>query len=431
MQNDFDNMMKELAQNRFPSLNLEKGLIYPDYGGGSLQNLPSSVCYWLSVDPMGAPPLKDALLNNFAGPFQHVIVLLVDGLGLNLFQKIIRKTEDAAPGAAVWTHLLEDAFLAPLTSVVPSTTSAALTTLWTGRAPAEHGVMGYEVWLKELGVIANMIFHSPAAYHGGAGSLYEAGFDPHAFLPVPTLGPHLVRQGVKPYAFLHSSIARSGLSTMHLPEVQVMPYGSTSDMLITLRNTLESNSDSSTYSYAYFSEVDSLSHRFGPEDDRVIWDFSGFSLLLNQFLKERKSKGKKDTLFVMLADHGQIRTPNQETFILKNHPEFFSHLMMSPTCENRLPFLYVRSGHESAVQEYIHHTWPDQFQLVRGSAALESGLFGDSSLFPAVVDRIGDWVVFPKENAYWWWAGKNNPLLGRHGGLSAEEMLVPFISMVL
>ena len=98
--------------------------------------------------------------------------------------------------------------LGALTSVVPSTTSAALTSLWTGRSPAEHGVLGYEVFLKEYGLVANMITHAPASYEGEVGSLQHAGFDPESFLPVPTIGPHLAAAGIESHAFLHAKDCR-------------------------------------------------------------------------------------------------------------------------------------------------------------------------------------------------------------------------------
>jgi hypothetical protein len=31
-------------------------------------------------------------------------------------------------------------------------------------------------------------------------------------------------------------------------------------------------------------------------------------------------------------------------------------------------------------------------------------------------------------SAYLWWAPKENVLIGRHGGVSPEEMLVPFLA---
>jgi hypothetical protein len=40
-------------------------------------------------------------------------------------------------------------------------------------------------------------------------------------------------------------------------------------------------------------------------------------------------------------------------------------------------------------------------------------------------------VVFPRGNAYWWFPERDNPLLGRHGGLSQAEMLVPLLMLTL
>lgn len=39
----------------------------------------------------------------------------------------------------------------------PSTTMAALTTLHTARAPAEHGYLGLTVWLDEAQAVVNLI----------------------------------------------------------------------------------------------------------------------------------------------------------------------------------------------------------------------------------------------------------------------------------
>jgi hypothetical protein len=44
------------------------------------------------------------------------------------------------------------------------------------------------------------------------------------------------------------------------------------------------------------------------------------------------------------------------------------------------------------------------------------------------INSAGNLIAAAKGNAYWWWADKENPLIGRHGGLSEEEMLVPFLA---
>ncbi len=431
MQGQFDTWLKEIKQSKMDGLNLSGNVIYPHYQGLSLLNIPGSVCRWLSAEPFGASPLTDSLMSEIGGPFQHVVLLLMDGFGLDLYQKMLAGDFGEMEGSAAWQSISERAMLAPLTSVLPSTTSAALTTLWTGKAPAEHGIIGYEVWLKEYGMIANMIFHAPSVFFGETGSLSQAGFSPTSFLPVPTLGTHLVNQGIEVSSLMHNSIMHSGLSEMHLPGVKQYAYRSVSDLLVTLKNLLSTKTHQKTYTYLYWSTVDTLSHRFGPEDERVVWEVSRFGLSLERFLKEQEQQGSGDTLFLILADHGQIYTPPRETFELRRYPKFLSHLIMVPTCENRLPFLFVRSGHEEALLHDIETIWPGQFEVVDGRTALESGVFGDPSSFPEINDRVGDFVVFPKEDHYWWWADKPNPLLGRHGGLNPREMLIPLLAMKL
>ena len=51
--------------------------------------------------------------------------------------------------------MLQAAVGAAITSVAPSTTACALTTLVTGRVPADHGVVGYRVALD--GEVMNVL----------------------------------------------------------------------------------------------------------------------------------------------------------------------------------------------------------------------------------------------------------------------------------
>jgi predicted AlkP superfamily pyrophosphatase or phosphodiesterase len=148
-----------------------------------------------------------------------VILVLIDALSLHRLQRWM--ADGTAP---VWKHLAEQGQLAALTSVTPSTTAAALTTLWTGRSPAEHGIVGYELWLKEYGVVSNMILHTPISFENDTGSLARAGFRPEEFLNLPTLGEHLISYGIRSSALQHRSITRSGLSQMFFKDVNIHGY---------------------------------------------------------------------------------------------------------------------------------------------------------------------------------------------------------------
>ena len=337
------------------------------------------------------------------------------------------------PDLAVWQSLPESALLAPLTSVVPSTTAAALTSLWSGALPAEHGVIGYEVFLKEYSLIANMLLHSPASFSEGVSSLRLAGFDPLTFLPVPLLGPHLARQGVRPYAFLHRSIAFSSLSSMLHREVETAPAVSLSDLLINLDGLLESTSREKRYIYIYWSALDDLSHRYGPDDPRVWRELAAFSRQLERFLADRRAHAhaRDDTLFILTADHGHISTPQNAALEVRSHPELLDCLVMLPSGEARLPYAFLRPGREAKFLDYVRRTWGERFRVVPAADFLASGLLGDRDVYARLPERLGDYVVIPEEGAYWYFGYKENTLLGRHGGLTKTEMLVPFIGMMM
>lgn len=424
MPNRVAELLPRLEAQRLPGLEPGNGCILPDYTGTTLANLPASICHWLGADPLGAPALPAAWLQLAAsGRYQHVILLVVDGLGLNLFKRFWNSEP--------WSGWIQSGALAPLTSVVPSTTSAALTTLWTGCPPAEHGIIGFDLWLKEFGMVGNMIFHAPTAFSGETGSLKRAGFQPETFLPVPTLGAHLARQGVRVFSFQHNAIARSGLSTMLLPEAETLGYRTLTDLWVTLASVQESLAGERSYTYAYFGDLDELSHRYGPDDERVLLEFSAFTHLLERFIQKQTKKQRGDTLFLMTADHGQVYTPKLSNYELRNHPELTRHFAIQPTGEARLPYIFLRPGHEQAVHDYLEQVWAGQFAMQPGERVLQSGLLGNGSIYARTYDRLGDWVVMPQGSAYWWFADRDNPLLGRHGGISQAEMLVPLVMLTI
>ena len=214
-------------------LPLDGDLTLPYYDGLSLANLAGTVAQLLGAPAFGRPPLDASLLELLGGPYKKVVFLLVDALGYNLLTDLMEKV----PGL-VWNELKEKGVFSPITSVCPSTTASALTTLWTGMAPACHGIIGYEMWAKELGTIMNNILHCPAMARGDVGGLARMGFNPHEFLNQPLLGTHLLENGIQPSAFIHYSIAHSGLSVMQMEDVDLKPYVDEADLSISLADFL-------------------------------------------------------------------------------------------------------------------------------------------------------------------------------------------------
>jgi hypothetical protein len=422
----------KLRENRLPGLDLGAGssrtpLIYPAYRGCSILNLPDSICGWLGAPALGWGSLAPEIFDTLADPgIRRVILVVMDALA---FHRLGGWMEDGT--APAWKALMERGWLFPLTSITPSTTSSALTSLWTGRSPAEHGIVGYELWLKEYGVVVNSILQAPMSFQGEIGTLEKAGFNPENYLPFPTLGAHLVRHGVRSFAFQHASILRSGLSRMFFKDVAGQRFHVAADLWANVRNLLENSARSleRQYIYVYWGEVDTLSHLYGPDDERTATEFASFSQAFERlFLDRLRPLMSSDTLLLLTADHGAIPTRPDPTFDLRNHPDLLRRLHLLPTGEHRLAYLHVRPGQVEAVREYIERAWPGQFAILDSADAIEKGLFGPGVPHPGLPDRLGDLIVVALGQAYLWWSNKDNLMRGRHGGLSEQEMLVPLLA---
>lgn len=420
-----DSCLPQLLAGRLPDLDLGREAVCPAYGGLSILNLSASVCRWLGAPDLPHPPLAVAALDDLAGGARQVILTLVDAVSFDRFR---RWADGPARGLR---RLAQDGLLFPVTSVVPSTTSAALVSLWTGRSPAEHGILGYELFLKEHGLVANMITLTPAALNE-PGLLSRAGFQPEAALPVPTLGAHLAAAGVEAHAFLPQEICGSGLSRMHLTHTTLHGYSAPADLWGSLRALAETRLDRPRLIYAYYPEVDTLSHRWGPDSEQAESDFGTFAqTLLHRFVEAFDGACRRQTLLVILSDHGQVASTPDPHYEVHSHPDLLRRLHVLPCGESRLAYLYMRPGQTEAVAEYFERAWPGGFRMLPSDHALAAGLFGPGRPAACAADRLGDRIALAQGAAYLWSPDKANAMRGRHGGLSREEMLVPILAVRL
>jgi hypothetical protein len=111
------------------------------------------------------------------------------------------------------------------------------------------------------------------------------------------------------------------------------------------------------------------------------------------------------------------------------------HLVVAPTGEGRARYLHARHGHKDAVRAYVTGRFGAISTLIDSEEAIARGLFGTAPPTPQTLERIGDFVLLPHENWYFHHYPterlKPMQLVGRHGGLSPEEMLVPLLALRL
>jgi len=420
-------ILRHIETHTIRGVDLDAELILPNYDGYSILNIPPGIAQLFSIPGFGASPLSGEILAPVTGNIRNIILVLMDALA---YHRLVRWIDNGT--TPLWGKLAEQGTLVPITSITPSTTAAALTTLWTGCSPTTHGITGYVMWLKEYGVVANAILHSPISFANDAGSLSKAGFDPRYFLSCPSFGMHLAEHGVQAHSYLRNTIIRSGLSTMLFRGSELHAFHSDAEMWVDLRELLTHNTDERIYAWVYWGEVDHYGHVYGPDDERTVAEFVGFTETMQRlFLSQLNAEARKDTLLILTADHGQIYTPKNPDYELRRHPVLDRMLHIQPTGENRLAYLYIKPGKVEAVRNYIAQNWQDKFEVIESTDAIAAGLFGPGTVNSHLTERVGDAILIAHDDAYLWGDDKDNPLLGRHGGLHTEEMIVPFLAVRL
>ena len=410
-----------------PSLAARLGsdIVWPRYDGYSIANLPSTFAAILGAQ-MPTPalaPLPKELWGDLAGDVRRVVFVLVDALG---YRRLLHAIE--ADADSVWKLLIERGRLFPLTSVFPSTTVAALSSLWTGLAPSQHGYLGTRLFLRELGVQAEMISLKPVV-KGKPGELLDMGLEPDKFLPSPNLAEVLKSAGVRVYDLMPYGLMRSGLTRiLHRGVDKLMPFVTASDMWVTLRRLLESElaGDQRAYIYAYHGPTDSISHYYGPGDEPLEAELRTFGYSMHtEFLDRLSPQAAKGTLLVIGADHGQILTPKPSAIALHQQP-VWNDLAMMPTAEARVAYVHVRAGRMQAVCDALARDLPGKLVAVETQAALEAGLWGPGPLHAETCSRLGDLLLLAMGDGYLADpTGQMPEFLGMHGGLTADEMLAP------
>jgi hypothetical protein len=214
--------------------------------------------------------------------------------------------------------------------------------------------------------------------------------------------------------------------------VKVHGYLTPAELWVNLRNLVESNPRQRQYFWVYTGQLDHFSHYYHPDDERTATEFADYSRAFEQYFLERLSPTiRKGTLVLLAADHGMLATQKSAHNDLRYHPELSRLLHILPTGEHRLMYLFLKPNQADQVRHYFDQAWPDQFIFLDSSEAVAKGLFGPGIPHPRLADRLGDLIVVARNEAYLWWADKENLLIGQHGGLSSEEMIVPLLSVML
>jgi Type I phosphodiesterase / nucleotide pyrophosphatase len=421
---------------RFSALNLPPNFIAPNYGGRSIVNLSASIVRTLG-GTIGTAPLDPEILDGLTGGtlpggplpggIRRIVLVILDALGYERALESLAESSDNG----FHTLLKAGGRLVPLTSVFPSSTTAALTALWSGFTPAEHGFVGYQLYLREYGARAQMISFNPTATDKlGSEQLLAAGLDPDKFLAVPSLPQTLSAARVPVYNLIEQEFAKSILSRVQIRgQREMFGFLSSSEMWAALRGRIERHSRERALFVAYWSKIDTLSHKYGPSSDMVRAELDNFGYSFErEFLRRLPPAAREGTLFLLTADHGQVDVVPGKAIYMRDHPVLRDHLLMDATGDPRAAYLYARSREADAARDYVEKRLGEQFVVLDSQAALSAGLFGGGVPAPETRFRIGDLILLARGAQCLWSRDAAPKMLGMHGALLPQEMLVPLLA---
>ena len=134
---------------------------------------------------------------------------------------------------------------------------------------------------------------------------------------------------------------------------------------------------------------------------------------------------------LLTADHGHINTYPKGRIDLRSLPALLGALAVPPTGEPRLTYLHARDGNPETLRDLAASWLGEHAKVCTAKDAFDAGLFGGGIEHPAARARVGDVILAPKRDKtlIYGYPGERVDMIGRHGGLSAAEMLVPLLAV--
>jgi hypothetical protein len=397
------------------------GVPIPAYGGRSVPNVTSSIVRALGEEPsdLALPPLV-AELDPFRGRRAEgpVLLFVVDGLG---YDRLRAHTAAGSPNA--WSELA-----APITTVFPTTTTVALTSLSTGSSASRHGVVGYRQFLPAFGATVDMLRMAPVA--GGAeDSIVGPSWTPALVSGAPTIFRGRLAGSV---AVSRDRFEGRGFTRMIYDGAAYLGYAGWADFAGALADRL-AHAPGPSLTVAYWDELDTVAHLRGPSDPAVGLELERLGALLEFATRRVGPAIARATTVLVTADHGLVPTDPALQVAVDAEPAILSQLARPPTGDRRVGLLRARPGSVGPLREALGERLPSGTRVLDAERAVRAGLFGPPPFHPELAERIGDLVVLvPSPSGLTYRVPGKLPLRrvlrGAHGGLEAGELLVPLVA---
>lgn len=360
-------------------------LVLPDYDGGCLSNVVPAL-----LEP---PPTPPAWLPDAAAVAERHVLLVLDGLGWDQLQARLHlaPTIAAMDGGAI-------------TTVAPSTTATAMSSLTLGMAPGEHGVVGYRINVH--GDVLNVL-----RWTTPRGDV-RLSIPPHEFQPREAFLGH------RPPVVTRAEFDGTGFTGAHLAGVRLKGWRTTSTLVVEVRQLLRGGEP---FVYAYYDGIDKVAHEYGVASEHYDAELQAVDRLVADLLGSLPAR----TTLVLTSDHGQV---DVGASIRPIDARVMAHVAML-SGEGRFRWLHAVPGHARQLHEAVLEAHGDE-AWVRSREEVVAEEWLGPKLSGTASERLGDVALAASEPVAFQDPRDTGPyrLQARHGSLTSAEMRIPLLA---
>jgi len=340
---------------------------------------------------------------------QNIILMIFDGFGYNLFQKY-RKTS---------CSFLAEHFIDKITSVFPSTTTSAMTSIYTGKSPLEHGALGWSLYFKDYFKLIDFLPNKDSI---SGNALHKEHFNTHDFLNIPNIFSKIKKTDPETQLFyLKPKYLEDSIYSKYMTK-NALDLSFENDKTIFCPDDINLKEKGKKFILVYSPFPDSLEHENGVNSKIV----ENYIKEIDLNLKKLSTEVKNTTIFIT-ADHGLIDV--NKYFYVNEDKELNDCLILPAFPEPRFISFFVKT-HKMNDFETIIKRYEKDFLFMKREELFDSNLLGFGKQHPKIDDFIGDHVAIAIANSamkpIFLQNGKDeHELKAHHCGLTSDEMWVP------
>lgn len=350
----------------------------PDYDGASIVNLAANLELAL-----GSQPPSSGLASFEIPEAATYVLVLFDGLGTSQL---------AHPAASS----LNSSHAATLDAPFPTTTTVSLASIATALPPAQHGLLGYQLWLPDLEVVANTIKWTTL---WGEALEFETG----ALLP-ETSWERLARAGTEPITVQPGNFAGSKLSQALYRGCRFEPAYGAEEIVAA---TLDLATQPGRLIFTYIPHVDFAAHVYGQDSAEYETSLAKANSIWEELLR-RLPPG---AALLGTADHGHVDFRPERQIRLPQELEAERTLYG----DSRVMFV---KGDPIATHD-IPASWIPVEEMMNW--------WGPQPHHSSFAGRAPDGVLVANDDALILHSHSDERLIGHHGGLTDGERKVPLL----